>query len=1215
MANGILFLNTPIESEDEDIIGIGAQVNRLAAAIDSDSQMIAVTSPFGSGKTSLVELLQEERRNAKKESCILKRLFCERERIVKISMWSQLQGKGELTSIDLHRTFLSQLINQVKPKRAEYVKNALNPNNGIFALHTNKPIFWMLTIVTLLFVITAWGLNTFPDIIKSFLPQVVMDHASIISTICFFAAIVLAIVLLTRARILYSFKSPENGREIGVDEIIDLYRAEILQPQNWLLYHLNRLFGFLSSRYIVVIEDLDRTTNPAAIISFLTELRKYCCSESTPHNRNKVNFIVNIKPESILKNHDEDNDSELLYEKIFDFILNLQTVNIDNYDAILEGLLKSKEAELAALGFQIDPDRIVGSINGMQWIIREKCNGIREIKDRLNTAFALYESLTSKFEDATISFETCAAVAYLTTAFSSDLYSLSGNEFDELVDLYIQKPSADYHICDTILSESSEPFRMTVWQMIQAQIIDSSYRSYFYSYPKGSKLYNSEERKIIDTILYNAKIPDLDAAITNNRNTQSSALQDAFDKAMQLGILLPNQVLESEPLYIETVRLYPKGLLDKLSSLDYSKDGADRTLQTYKRLLSYDKERTVYSSNLAEAFCDLWESNFNEEFPIVQIRDYICQELGCEVHWYRSLFFDPHALITQAEMDHLEYLDIFDLINYQAKGFSALFAEYIQKRFLLERETNAEVVTATYAFFYKSLIILGAEKIGDLLLEFMLSSNHIYPDFEAKIVDLINNYNNTNGEHLTGMVLNEAETTLDAETAGNWIYKYKELVNQVAIDHDLSSQTLRYIQEIGQFDRYSIEVANQLRTNGYYWEYIFISLIEDFDIPLGDEDIIESIKSDYSNILISHEGFFLKLRKYILCDNNTPISTYTFLFGADCPIMSQDEFSHAIRRSDVNEATIISLIPPSLVKESDTRMLCEYFCKHKQVSYSFEILNYISKFDSSVAKVSFMQLDFDMIRYRYISKSSRNTIKQRFKTAMELDTTEGKLTFMEHTKFLEDAWEKEIAVDLKGNADLLERYIGVVNSCEKITGTTVRIICENSFYPMSPIVTDRLFAAKKYTAYVSAKTGWDKTFTMESGARGEELWPVYLKIFSSEGHKRTRNYMVKNLAFLERIRDERAYSGLSEENMLQMAGVFQDKQCIAFVSENYSEEYMLKYFCQISGFKDRAAAEAFLDVVKVHETLKLSDELYHHTYEMLIDGPLKGFYTRMRNKS
>ena len=68
----MIYLNTPITQKDSDIIGLSVYAEKISDAIDEGAQMIAITSPFGSGKTSVIDLLREKRVENKKEY-ILKR--------------------------------------------------------------------------------------------------------------------------------------------------------------------------------------------------------------------------------------------------------------------------------------------------------------------------------------------------------------------------------------------------------------------------------------------------------------------------------------------------------------------------------------------------------------------------------------------------------------------------------------------------------------------------------------------------------------------------------------------------------------------------------------------------------------------------------------------------------------------------------------------------------------------------------------------------------------------------------------------------------------------------------------------------------------------------------------------------------------------------------------------------------------------------------------
>ena len=99
MDDKIIFLNNSINQKSEDAIGYDAYVDKLNTAINSGAKMIAITSPFGSGKTTIIDLLSE------------KRAVNKNEKILKIPMWSQLNclTADDNNSIELHKNFLYQI--------------------------------------------------------------------------------------------------------------------------------------------------------------------------------------------------------------------------------------------------------------------------------------------------------------------------------------------------------------------------------------------------------------------------------------------------------------------------------------------------------------------------------------------------------------------------------------------------------------------------------------------------------------------------------------------------------------------------------------------------------------------------------------------------------------------------------------------------------------------------------------------------------------------------------------------------------------------------------------------------------------------------------------------------------------------------------------------------------------------------------------------------
>lgn len=211
--------------------------------------------------------------------------------------------------------------------------------------------------------------------------------------------------------------------------------------------------------------------------------------------------------------------------------------------------------------------------------------------------------------------------------------------------------------------------------------------------------------------------------------------------------------------------------------------------------------------------------------------------------------------------------------------------------------------------------------------------------------------------------------------------------------------------------------------------------------------------------------------------------------------------------------------------------------------------------------------------------------------------------------------KKGMLEDLRSDKDLCAAYIHLVNGSKKVSDHTIKCLVDlNVFYPMSGLVIDRFFETQNYRHYIIAKTLSDGCFTMETGERGEILWPEYISIFSGTKYPKTREYMGHNQDFLSRIQANRDYKDFSEEARVQLVSINQDKESLEDVLE-YGDDFALKYYCQIQGFKDWEAASAFVEIVIHNELLRSSQELYKHTHEKLLDGRLKFRYTMNRKRS
>ena len=1194
MASGPLFLNIPIDASAHDVVGIKTYVEKMDAAIDAGAQMIAVTSPFGAGKSSVIELLQKKRREQQKDLSV--RWRRRKERFIEVSMWSHLGEARADSCADLHRTFVYQLASQIAPEKGTYINRRLSRNYGLLRLYTNSRIYWVFTLGTILLAVAWWGLHTFAEQLKLLIPQL-DGRTDLLSAILLFGMVFLTTFILTHADILFSSNKSEGKRMVEGDEIIDLYRSEVLKPRylHWKWWRKLRK----GTHYIVVIEDLDRTDSNEVIFQFLKELRKYYIpGNPSVSYLNQVTFLVNIKPEAELIPQDEALETGSLYAKIFDYTLPLRTINIDNYDAVLNGLLAEHREELQSLDFSLPEGTELSRLPGMQWIIRERKLGIREIKERLNIAFSLFESLRQKFSSGGIVFEKCAAVAYLVTAFEVDFCKTDDRAYQELVDSYLKESSeqpfqnviGDY---EKFLPGTSEEYQRAVWELIHAKLIDSSYRIYFYNYPQESRFYTPDESAVLNAILYDEVFPDLDRTTEALIRTGSPVIEDAYQRLIHLGIRLPGFVLSIEPLFVTAVRVCFDKVLDWLANLDYSPEAAQKNLQLFQKILSFDAGRKLLGKSHTGELCALWEREMDET-SLLQLRKMLCETFPKEIDWYSPLFFGVHSIITQEEMEYLTLPHALNLIDQKNKNFSAQEVDYVVQRF--SRGEEPQAAQRAEDFLRAALAVLGIEKTAAPLLHFMCARQQIIPDFESAV-----------GELIAEAPANYDETLFPL---------YQDLINQAAPQG--FEGTANSISKIDRYEGYTPETANCLLEYGFSIDYVLLTLCQGLEIPYGNERIINAIQENEDWLFQEHLDLFERLRFDLVNRAPAAMEQYSFLFAKERPIMKSNELHALSELTGDIESKVIRLIAADRVTKDETAYLRDFFCRKKQTSAStMDILRFAGRMKSGVAGEFFFSLDFSKVRYRDLSKKRKSVLKDELNEILELGQAENKLKFIQATYYLDPVWERELLPELKEDRSLQKAYISAVNSCEKLSGETIEVITNlGTIYAAAPHVTEKAFQAKKYFWYATSKIQWEKNFVMESGERGELLWRTYLDIFGKprdQSWDDIKQTMRKNEAFLHKIMETKSYKSFDDESRMGLAGILQDMDSIAEVIGR-GTQFALRYFCKIGGFRDREAANTFVELISKDSVLLASEELYEHTHGCLVNGVLKGKYTNRRKK-
>lgn len=1177
LSNSLVFLNTPIHEKSEDIIGFQNQVDTLQTAINKGAQMVAITSPFGAGKSSITELLRVQK---------------EDQQVINISMWSHLckQNKGDTDgqTTDLHRSFLYQIVSNLDPRKGSYISRRLSKNYGLLKLHLESPGYYFVAFTSLVCFILGYVL---PYVFNVGIPSIWgpaelwNGMLLLISAICF-------VYVVVQAGVVFSSKKSEGSMSIDENELKELYRKFVVS-------YCNSKRKKKIQKFIFVIEDLDRTDQNDCVITFLKELRKYYTLGSNQgKQKSKIVFIVNVKPEtSLCQNAGEHKvlENESLYAKLFDFVLNVQTINIDDYETVLESILEQSRETIMGMFTDAKCSRLV-DIQGMQWIIHGKNFGIRDIKDRLNRAFALFNSLKHRFPSSPVEFEKCAVVAYLTTAYEQDFIATNDRSFGQLVESHLQH-KLDESLCKETLENCSKAYVAEVLSLVKAKLIDTNYRMYFYNYPQKSKIYSHDEHAIEKAILYGDSIEGLEEMAERVTNNNVSVVYEALDKLKKLKMHLPDVIFKCEALFMETLRHYPSGIYEWISELDYSKNAFEKTSKQIIDILSFDKSRSVYSKSHALKLCNIWEDKVKAN-ELLQLRFKLCKAFPGEILWYKQLFMDVHNIVSFEELGLISFIDAIQITNVSKDTFDVEYIQYILQRFEEEKCTEEVLVNYVQEFLTSSEEKLGQSTTVKYLMRFMLFLHKIIPEYETSIMNQLRRKDLPFDEH-------------------NQIFvSYQQLINLVS-KQNLTENTLKNIQEINEYYGYSEQVSTLLEKAGYIFESSIIRLYLNLPIEYRIQVLIDSMIENI-NWLLKHEDVFMKLRLSVLkTSNEKNVFEYAFLFTEECPILTDEELS-TIKYLYSDEA-ILKLIPASIVTTDEVIMLQNFFNRRfQQNSIAYNYLEFIARMPNAVAKECFYSLNFDAaIKYCSFSAERKKNIKEMFNKILGLDTVAEKIKFMHATRFLDSSWEEIISDTVRTNTNLQKSYIEAVNksSLNPVRSSTIRLICSfSSFYALNDIVTEGLYRLKQYKHYVICKSLFHKQFTLDQPERADAIWEIYMEIFSGSIHRGVRDLMDGNYELIKMIMERKSYTSFSNERRNILSKILQDSYCLQEAA-NRGENFATEYYQKIEGFADEAAVETFVSIVEDKPNLLRSQAIYDNCYEKILNSTLKAKYTRARRKS
>ena len=1164
-----VFINRPIQNEDEDWIGISTYVEKLDAAVEEKAKIVAVTSDFGTGKSSLISLYKNKVKSP------IRNIFGFGKKVLSINMWgtyAHINIKddsgtiNEIMPIELHKAFIYQLVCQLSPKdrrKSNYISRRLSKDFGIWAVNGKNRVWSFMAVIALIGLFMCGLLSNFQDYIKPLLKMSDTHFAMAIIGIFLLAVACLGLAI-TNSEIVFSSKKSEGNRTLDENVLIDLFKQEVLN-------HGGR------QQYIVVLEDLDRIEDKDSALQFLRELRKYYLTDG---GRHKITFVVCIKPEAMLQKSSNRDIQE--YKKIFDYTINLQKVNVDNYDSILRGLLDEKKEWLEQLRIPVNV-----ATPGMDWMILGRDIDIREIKNRLNETLTLYESLLSRFpmraNKQVITFEKCAVATYLRREYEEDFYKLKDDTLDLFVSQYgirgMEEIGEEEQIC--IGKQLSEVFTSEVKRLVKSKLIDANYQVYFYNYPSESRLFTLSEMRVYNSIVYQETPKDKEEYSEYLQHTSEDIIKEAYKKINSLGVRMPLFVLDYDVLFVLLCTEAQEKLFEMILTMRFDENNEKRVCDIIEKCVKqrpgkYDRDGMIHA--LSNQLCEVVE----DRTVLYAIRQRLCQVIPENVGLYRCFFLGDNAFLSVQEVEALNGLEkIMSVINYDSLERETESAYEIHQRILARDRWSPALIE-----FYQHVIeCQGIDQWLDALTA-------VCCHFKSMPFDIVNIYN----EQIVAGHIKVADYVACLENVST-IERYH----------------LQLLQDNLWVEGLSERLCNLLYEAEFYLEYLCnVLLCEDVSINYHDSNLAETIQFNGQWIQSHASVAFDKIRIDVLSDHAT-IEQYTFLFQNPYPIINQTEVQKVDEVADV----LMLIQDRTLTEEQAEYVIDNFNQRYRQPTVAYEIMQFIVAQTTQIAKAMFYNLNLTNVPYKRMARARRKEMNEKLYELFKMENNpEEKVEFLNFTQISVEKIEKDLWKELNKDEKLRGVYVDYVNKLDEISLYTLgNIINLTSVHAYSDTVIGKLWEYGYYKQYVSSKTLKEKMFTVEYD-KLKKLWDIYVEMFhASVGWNQTRGYMLDNGEFMQRMVNQKEYMNAKDNCIELYAHAMQSVHLLNYIVSNCNERLQISYFSKIVGFDSEDAAHRFCEIAKKNKIIGQNVEVYHNVKGKLINPGLEGWLTRiMRGK-
>lgn len=1000
--NPIVFLNSPIAEENQDVIGIKSASDAIVAAVKQSAHMIGLIADYGAGKSSLTEMLANDKRRFKK--------------VIRINMWDTIsrlrttarENVGD-TIDSLTKSFIFQLAAGVSENTAKYINRRLSKNYGIISFSLSTPSFWgwfigaMISgvLYAILAHVEAITLgNAVHLILAEPALEDIIKYAEIAKSGAYvFLALGLLLLLfgMRYTNVAYSYWKSRN-LEPELNDIFEAY------------FYVHKMLQRKRKHNLIVIEDLDRICDKELVIGFLREIYRFA-SLTPKGKKNSPVFLIAVMPEVNLIDKNqvgettptseaqkengtiEKRHEESVYEKIFDYTINLRPIHFEDYAEILLNIIGDEASpNRKAINSLLDGKKIGEKLpSTFNWLVKGHNLTIRQLKERLNSAVSLLVTLKNKgYENQSyISFSSCAAVTYLEHQYPHIFYTFVSreNELSKLVQQVLEaKNSSDENI-DAFLSEffkkeifgqyeDVQKMQDDVKEMLLCGDIADDFRMYFYSFPKKSYIKNSDERDIYNLLVWPKEYAfdeELDNKVNRLVDANKTGVVDSTIKALiESDTVLPQVILKNEYLFKIAFSESPIAVLKcakRYISWQPNKLQDSQALIEYIYSYGVDAYRDFwngYAYLLSNAFADI------EDKLKIDIRYRLVCVLSEDIAIFRGLYekldekplfcIDTDAacsefvLISEKELNRIPTRDIaIELINIELMQSEDV--DYISN-YLNAECISAKSIERTVSIYKHISELVPSTEYWEKVLVFLRTNKIVEDELFTYILSGISaeseEHRGAIGEYLCEVCPEDVSD------------KYYSLIDEYVIDRALPENVVREL-----YERQLLTAHISFCTHE--------NKLHNFDFTL--DSYVDAIKTACLRLNDRSPHCIPLLRKELLIQHKVKDSLDSFcenfgvLFYGDYPLITMQEME-----TIPDAVTILRLLNRARVKIDDCDDINLQLNKKVDSAHILTFFRFLlsteynDKFsDSTVANhlvdsIDYRVIDFSDLNYEDISK-------------------------------------------------------------------------------------------------------------------------------------------------------------------------------------------------------------------------------------------------------